>query len=219
MAEIGYEMTEIGRIIKSDACVEEGAAFLAALDPRFEMALRQIGTLPLRLKDDGFTALLDAIVGQQISVAAANGIWTRMKDANLIEQDAIRVATDDELRAVGLSRPKVKYVRSLAEHSLNYRLLRRKDNVEVLRELTSILGIGTWTAQIYALSSLGRADIFPNGDLALQESARVLFDLDARPNEKQMAVMAADWAPWRAVAARLLWAYYRVIKNREGITK
>lgn len=217
MVEENYSMTGIGRIITSDTCVAEGAEYLAALNPRFEMALKEIGTLPLRLKDDGFTALLDAIVGQQISVAAANGIWARMVDANLIEQDAIRAASDEELKAVGLSRPKVRYVRALAENSINYNDLRSKDDVDVLRELTSILGIGTWTAQVYALSSLGRADVFPNGDLALQESARVLFELDARPNEREMAAMAADWAPWRAVAARLLWAYYRIIKNREGI--
>ena len=80
-----------------------------------------------------------------------------------------------------------------------------------------MVGIGTWTAEVYALSSLGRADVFPHGDLALQEAAKVLFALESRPNEKEMRVMAADWSPWRAVAARLLWAYYRVIKNREGI--
>tara|TARA_R110002096_G_scaffold139147_6_gene293345 strand:- start:22139 stop:22777 length:639 start_codon:yes stop_codon:yes gene_type:complete len=210
-------MTDVGRIITCDACVAEGAAFLASLDPRFARALDEIGSLPLRLKDDGFAALLDAIVGQQISVAAASSIWARMRDDGLTTSQSICAASDEDLKGVGLSRPKVRYVRALSESQLNYSKLKDKVNADVVKELTAVTGIGTWTAQVYALSSLGRADIFPNGDLALQESARVLFELDTRPNEKEMAIMAANWAPWRAVAARLLWAYYRIIKQREGM--
>ena len=78
-------------------------------------------------------------------------------------------------------------------------------------------GIGRWTAEIYAMFSLGRADVLAPGDLALQEAARVLFGLEARPTERQLRLMAEDWSPWRAVAARLLWAYYHVAKSREGI--
>lgn len=210
-------MTDVGRIITCDACVAEGAAFLASLDPRFARALDEIGSLPLRLKDDGFAALLDAIVGQQISVAAASSIWARMRDDGLTTSQSICAASDEDLKGVGLSRPKVRYVRALSESQLNYSKLKDKVNADVVKELTAVTGIGTWTAQVYALSSLGRADIFPNGDLALQESACVLFELDTRPNEKEMAIMAANWAPWRAVAARLLWAYYRIIKQREGM--
>jgi DNA-3-methyladenine glycosylase II len=84
-------------------------------------------------------------------------------------------------------------------------------------ELTALKGIGKWTAEIYAMASLGRADVFAAGDLALQESARILFGLQERPTEKELDRMAADWSPWRSVAARLLWAYYRVAKDREGI--
>ena len=83
--------------------------------------------------------------------------------------------------------------------------------------LVAVPGIGRWTAEIYAMFSLGRADVFAPGDLALQEAARILFDLDARPTEKALRQMAEPWSPWRGVAARLLWAYYRVAKDREGI--
>jgi DNA-3-methyladenine glycosylase II len=87
----------------------------------------------------------------------------------------------------------------------------------VIATLTEVSGIGVWTAEIYAMFSLGRADVFAPGDLALQEAARILFDLEARPKERDLRQMAEDWAPWRSVAARLLWAYYRVAKDREGI--
>ena len=88
---------------------------------------------------------------------------------------------------------------------------------DVIATLTAVPGIGIWTAEIYAMFSLGRADVFAPGDLALQEAARILFEADQRPSEKALRDMAAAWAPWRAVAARLLWAYYRVAKDREGI--
>ena len=87
----------------------------------------------------------------------------------------------------------------------------------VIADLVGIPGIGVWTAEIYAMFALGRADVFAPGDLALQEAARDLFDLPARPTEKALRSMAQDWSPWRSVAARLLWSYYRVVKNREGI--
>ena len=87
----------------------------------------------------------------------------------------------------------------------------------MIATLTQVPGIGVWTAEIYAMFSLGRADVFAPGDLALQEAARLLYDLPERPKERAFREMAEDWAPWRAVAARLLWAYYRVVREREGI--
>ncbi len=207
----------VGRIITSDACVAEGAAYLAGIEPRFARALQKTGALPLRLKPDGFEALLDAIVSQQISVAAAGSIWKRLKDAQLIAPADVRAATENDLRGCGLSRPKIKYVKSLAESQLDYAALRKAPTGQVIAQLTEIKGIGTWTAEIYAMFSLGRADVFAAGDLALQEAAKVLFELDARPPEKVFNTMAQAWAPWRSVAARLLWAYYRVAKDREGI--
>lgn len=205
------------RIITSDACVIEGAAALAAMDARFAVALEQTGPLPLRLRKDGFTALLDAIVSQQISVAAAAAIWGRMKAARLTGPRKIMWASDDDLRACGLSGQKIRYARALAEARIDYKALRGTPSDEVIATLVKVPGIGPWTAEIYAMFSLGHADVFPPGDLALQEAAKVLFDLPERPKEREFRTMAEDWAPWRAVAARLLWAYYRVAKQREGI--
>lgn len=205
------------RIITSDACVAEGAVALAKMEARFATALEQVAPLPLRLRKDGFTALLDAIVSQQISVAAAAAIWGRMKAARLTGPRKIIRASDDDLRACGLSSQKIRYARALAEARIDYNALRDAPSDEVIATLVKVPGIGPWTAEIYAMFSLGHADVFPPGDLALQEAARVLFDLSERPKERAFRVMAEDWAPWRSVAARLLWAYYRVEKQREGI--
>jgi DNA-3-methyladenine glycosylase II len=207
----------VGRIITSDACVAEGAAYLASIEPRFADALVLTGDLPLRLKNDGFEALLGAIISQQISVAAAGSIWKRLCAAELTTSAKISSASAGDLRVCGLSRPKIKYVKALADAGVNYTALREASTRDVIAQLIEIKGIGRWTAEIYAMFSLGRADVFAAGDLALQEAAKILFELDARPPEKTFNEMAEAWAPWRSVAARLLWAYYRVAKDREGI--
>lgn len=195
----------------------EGADWLARRVPQFATAISEIDGIPLRLRPDGFTALLDAIVSQQISVAAARGIWARMEAVNLCSIEGIMSATDEDLQAAGLSRPKVKYARALAESGLNFKDLRGLPNNEVVGKLIEIKGIGRWTAEIYCMFALGRADAFAAGDLALQESAKVLFHLDKRPSERELSRMAEGWSPWKSVAARILFAYYRVIKNREGL--
>ncbi|MEM9392371.1 MAG: DNA-3-methyladenine glycosylase 2 family protein [Pseudomonadota bacterium] len=205
------------RIIQSDACVAEGAAHLAACEPRFAVALAQTGPLPLRRRKDGFEALLGAVVSQQVSVAAANAIWGRLKSAKLTGPRKVVWANEDELRAAGLSRQKIRYAKALAEARLPYEALRSAPTEEVVARLIEVPGIGRWTAEIYAMFSLGHADVFAPGDLALQESARLLFELDERPSEAALRDMAEDWSPWRSVAARTLWAYYHVAKNREGI--
>jgi len=207
----------VGRIIETPDCVAEGAAWLAAREPRFAHALERIGPLPLRRRKDGFAALLDAIVSQQVSVAAADAIWGRLKSAGYTGPRKLLAASDDELRACGLSRQKIRYARALAAARLPYPALREVPTEEVIETLVEVPGIGRWTAEIYAMFSLGRADVICPGDLALQESARMLFNLDQRPTERALREMAAPWSPWRGVAARLLWAYYRVAKQREGI--
>lgn len=207
----------VGRIIRTDDCVAEGAAWLAQRDARFAEALALTGPLPLRRREDGFAALLDAIVGQQVSVASANAIWARLEAAGLTDQAAMAAASDEVLRAVGLSRQKARYGRALAAAGIDFESLRTRPDAEVIATLVAVPGIGSWTAEIYAMFALGRADVFAPGDLALQEAARQLFGLDQRPGERAFRAMAEDWSPWRSVAARVLWAYYRVAKTREGI--
>jgi DNA-3-methyladenine glycosylase II len=204
---------EVGRILHSTDCLAEGALALRRAEPRFAAALDLVGPLPLRRQPDGFAALLDAIVGQQVSVAAADAIWARMQSAGLTEAAGILAADDEALRAVGLSRQKISYARALAAAGLDYDALRRAPDSEVIATLTAIKGIGIWTAEIYAMFALGRADAFAAGDLALQDAARVLFDLPARPSAGALRAMSAPWSPWRGVAARLLWAYYPYVKS------
>jgi DNA-3-methyladenine glycosylase II len=206
-----------GRIIETLDDVEEGAAHLARLCPRMAHARALTGPLPLRRRPDGFAQLLSAIVSQQVSVASARAIWGRVEEAGLTDPGAILAASDDDLRAVGLSRQKIRYARELAAADIDFNALRGKADADIVAELTQVPGIGVWTAEIYAMFSLGRADVFAPGDLALQEAARLLYDLPKRPTPKVLREQAEAWRPWRSVAARLLWAYYHVEKQREGI--
>lgn len=209
---------EIGnRIIETDADVAEGMDWLAERFPKMAEAYALTGALPLRRKPDGFAELLSAIIGQQVSTASAAAIWGRMRDEGFTSPAACLAAGEDALRAVGLSRQKIRYTQALAAAEIDYEALRGVPDAEVIDTLVAVPGIGPWTAEIYAMFSLGRADVFAPGDLALQEAAKVLFDLPERPKAAQLRVMAQDWAPWRSVAARLLWAYYRCIKSKEGI--
>lgn len=208
----------IGRVLYGPDCIAEGAAWLAEAEPRFARALDRTGPLPTRLRKDGFEALLQAIVSQQVSVASAAAIWKRLRAAKLTGPRKVLWCTEEDLRACGLSRQKVRYAKEPAEARIDYRSLREATEAEIVEVLTVVPGIGRWTAEIYAMFSLGRADVFAPGDLALQEAVKMLWDLEARPSEKVLRVKAEAWAPWRGVAARLLWAYFHVEKKREGVT-
>ncbi|WP_299304396.1 DNA-3-methyladenine glycosylase 2 family protein [uncultured Litoreibacter sp.] len=205
------------RIIETDADVAEGAAWLAAHEPRFAAVLPELQPLPLRRRPDGFGQLLNAIMGQQVSTASAAAINTRLEDAGLTEEANVAVASEDALRACGLSRQKIRYAGELARAGIDYDALRTADSATVIKTLTAVPGIGAWTAEIYAMFSLGHADVFAPGDLALQIAVQHLFELEDRPKEKDLRKRAQDWSPWRSVAARLLFTYYRTIKGREGI--
>jgi len=210
-------MKTLGRIIKNPIDVRQGAAWLASVEPRFAFVLEQTGPLPLRLKPQGFNALLEIIVSQQVSVASADAIRARMVAAGLTNEAAVCAAGDAGLRAAGLSRPKAHYALALADAGIDYSGLRQMTDDAVIARLCAVPGIGPWTAQIYIMFCMGRADMFPPGDLALQEAAKVLFDLPARPTPQEFSAMAQAWSPWRSVAARALFAYYRIAKQREGL--
>jgi DNA-3-methyladenine glycosylase II len=205
------------RIITSQECISEGLVALNKLEPKFRQAINAIDEIPLRRTSGGFDRLLSTIVSQQLSVAAADAIWKKIELAGLNQINKIKKVSDQDLRQVGLSKQKVKYVRSLANAKINYDALKAMPTSEVVSELTQVSGVGNWTAEIYAMFSLGRADVFAPGDLALQEATRLLFNLPERPSEKELRVMAKEWSPWQAVAARLLWSYYNDQKKREGI--
>lgn len=195
----------------------EGAAWLAAKDRRLAAALEATGPVALRRRPAGFAALLDAIVSQQVSVASADAIWARLEAAGLTAADAVAAADDAALKGAGLSRQKMRYARALAESGIDFDALAQAEDAAVIERLTAVTGIGLWTAEIYAMFALGRRDVFCAGDLALQEAARILYDMPERPKDKALRTLAEDWRPWRTVAACLLWQYYRVIKAREGV--
>lgn len=205
------------RVINDESCLAEGASYLSSVSVELAEAIALVGPLSLHRSPDGFGRLLSAIVSQQLSVAAASSIWNRLKKSGLTGPRKISWASDQDLAKSGLSRQKIRYARALAESGVNYKALRKMKTEEVIERLTRVSGIGNWTAEIYTMFSLGRADVFAPGDLALQEAARMLFRFERRPNEKEFREMSLVWSPWRSVAARILWAYYRLMKERDGV--
>lgn len=200
-------------IIETEAHIRAGVASLRRRCPHMRRVHDLVGDPPLRRHTAGFQGLARIIVGQQVSAASANAIWQRTAAAvtpfrpqRLLELD------DDSLRAAGLSRPKVRTLRALAgalaEGRLDLDPLGRASDEEVRAQLTSISGIGPWTADIYLMFCLGRPDSWAAGDLALQLATWRALKLRAKPDARRLETIAERWRPWRGVAARLLWAYY-----------
>lgn len=156
------------RIIEAETDLEEGRAHLAAVCPVWAATLPGLD-LPLRRRSDGFAAILDAVIGQQISIAAAGAIMARLSEAGLTAPKAIRAAGEEGLRACGVSRPKIRYLLGIVAGEPDWQALRKAPDAEVIATLTALPGIGQWTAEIYLAFALGRSDAFPAGDLALQE--------------------------------------------------
>jgi DNA-3-methyladenine glycosylase II len=207
--------------IHTEADLDTGIARLIDADPRFEKALARAGRPPLRRRADGFVGLASIVVSQQLSTASAGAIWGRLSTAlDPLAPAAVIRARAPKLLRVGLSMAKVRTLKAIAKAidrgELDLPGLADKSADEAHAVLTAVHGIGPWTADIYLLTCLGHSDAWPAGDLALQEAAKLLLDLKTRPTTKEMGPLAERWRPWRAVAARLLWTYYRALKHREG---
>jgi len=207
--------------IRSEHDLDTALAALSKADPRFATLIATAGRPPLRRRPDGFAGLAATVVSQQLSTASAAAIWARLAAAfDPLGPAAIIKARTSKLARIGLSRPKIKALKEIA------RAVTRGDLVpdsladlaadDAHAALTAVHGIGPWTADIYLLSCLGHADAWPAGDLALQEAARLAFRLKARPSAKEMVPLAEPWRPLRAVAARILWTYYRAVKGSDG---
>ena len=194
-------------------------ALLELVKNDFDMArvVKCVEKVNLRSREDGFQALLRAIVGQQLSVKAAAAIWGRLEKADFVSEKNINLSTDEQLRECGLSRQKVNYARALAIAKIDYKKLHFLSTDQATEILVKVSGIGRWTAEIYVMFSLNHPDVFPAGDLALQEATRILYNLKDRPKEKEMRQIAQRWKPWRSVASLALWEYYAKNKNREGV--
>jgi DNA-3-methyladenine glycosylase II len=191
-------------------------------DADFKRVLRAAGPLPWRVREAGFSGLLNAIVGQQISIAAATAIWGRLRALDgCLEPARFLMLDDDALRGAGLSRPKVVHARAVAQAFCDGVLatdtLAAMSDEAAVAAISSVRGLGVWSAEIYLLFALQRQDVFPAGDLALQAAAADLKGLEARPSAKALREMAVAWQPHRALAARLLWHWWRHLTGRPSI--
>ncbi|MFL0357331.1 DNA-3-methyladenine glycosylase family protein [Erythrobacter sp. GH1-10] len=193
--------------------MQDGLDALAREDEVLARELARVGYPEPRIRPRGYKTLLRTIVGQQVSVAAASSMWNKL-EAELGEDftPACLLKRDfDTLRACGLSRQKQGYARSLCElveaGELDFDAL-PADDEQAIEELTRIKGIGRWSAEIYLLFAEGRPDIWPAGDLAVQEGVKRLLDMDERPKEKEAREIGSRWSPHRGAMAIFTWHYY-----------
>ncbi len=197
----------------SGEAIREGLDFIAARHPQMASAIKRVGYPEPRIRATGYGTLLRTIVGQQVSVAAAASVWTKLEallGEDMPPHDLI-AADFDSLRACGLSRQKQGYVRSLCELVVSGELdldALPEDDEEAIAELVKIKGIGRWSAEIYLLFAEGRPDIWPAGDLAVQVGLSKLLGLAERPSEKETRALAEDWRPHRGAAAIFTWHCY-----------
>ena len=203
--------------IETPAALEKHIEQLIKIEPRFAPVYSQVGVPDLRRNNGSFEQLMRAMVGQQLSVAAARSIWNKLEVAGLTTPEAIIVADDELLKAHGLSRQKSRYVRSLADHNIDFAALAEMSDEAVITTLTAVTGIGRWTAELDLLVSLVRADVLAVDDLAIKEGAKQLLDLDERPTPKQFRELTQSWSPHRSAASLLLWAHYGWLKNKEAL--
>jgi DNA-3-methyladenine glycosylase II len=181
----------------------------------------QTGNPPLRRRPPGLEGLCRIVVAQQLSTASATAIWTRFQAAvDPFTAETMLGLSDEALRAAGLSRPKVRTLRAIVEATtsgaLRLEALDGASDETVHEMLTSVSGLGPWSADVFLLFCLGRRDAFAAGDLALQIAVADAFGLDRRPSIAEFTAMAERWRPWRGVAARLLWAYYPLIRQKRS---
>jgi len=205
----------------NQAQIAEARERLAAVCPVLRAAHAATPDFAWRVRPGGFAGLTRMIVEQQVSVASAAAIWRRVQ-AGLgeVAPEAILARDDDALRGLGLSRPKVRYVRGLAEAvvsgALDFDRLPALSDAEATKALTALKGVGAWTAETFLMFCLGRLDMFPSADIALQEAHRAASGAQVRPSSAELAERALAWRPYRSTAAHLLWAYYGVLRGRRS---
>ncbi len=191
-----------------------GLDLIAAREPRMAAALARVGYPEPRIRPPGYGTLLRTIVGQQLSIKAADSIWLKLAQTvgEVVNPAAMLTADDADLRRAGLSRQKIGYVRSLAEQvaagALDLDRLPDADDAAIAR-LMQVSGIGRWSAEIYLLFAEGRPDIWPAGDLGVQIESGRIMQLEARPSENATRALAENWRPWRGAAAVFMWHHYR----------
>jgi len=201
------------QVLSSPAALRRAIGELARTCEVMSGIKARSGIPSLRDYSADFAGLARIIVGQQLSSASANAIWTRIVAARpAVDADFFSTARDEHLRSLGLSNGKMRTLRALStcvrDDGLDFAQLNAVDDLAIIERLTAIHGIGPWTANIYLLFALRRADAFPSGDLALQLAAQRLFGLKGRPSANELEELSQRWRPWRGAAARMLWADY-----------
>lgn len=207
------------RIVTLDD-ISRGLDALVALDPRLEAVRAAAGEVPLRLSEPGFHSLASIIVAQQVSRASAEAIFGRLTGLlDPLTAEAVLAADEAVFRDAGLSRPKQRGLLAVAQavaDGLDLHHLCLLDAGEAIAALTAVPGIGPWTAECYLLFAAGHPDVFPARDVALQSAVGHALGIAPRPPEKALIGLAESWSPWRGVASRLFWAYYRELKGRDA---
>ena len=199
--------------------IAAGLDALCLIDPRLEKVRGMAGEVPLRLSEPGFGSLASIIVSQQVSRASADAIFGRLTRLVDLTPEGILGAGEDIFREAGLSRPKQRGLIAVAEAvagGLDLDHLCSLEAGEAIAAMTAVPGIGPWTAQCYLLFAAGHPDVFPARDVALQTAVGHALGIDPRPPEKTLIQLAESWSPWRGVASRLFWAYYRELKGRDA---
>lgn len=194
--------------------IAQGMEALSELDSEIAEAYALIGAPEPRVRPTGFSAFLSIIIGQQVSTEAANAIRGRV-EALLGDVSAERVIAveDQALREAGMSFRKIEYAKGLAEAQLagtfDAEGLDQLTDADVIESITALRGFGRWSAEIYMMFSLGRLDVFPADDLAIQVALGRLKTLEKKPTPKQARDLIEHWSPWRSVGSLFLWHYYR----------
>ena len=200
--------------------IAAGLDALCVIDPRLDKVRAAAGEVPLRRSEPGFRSLISIVISQQVSRASADAIFGRLERlADPLTPETLLAAGDSLFRDAGLSRPKQRAVLAVSEavgNGLDLSKLCDLDAEAAISAMTAVSGIGPWTAQVYLLFAAGHPDIFPAGDVALQSAVGHALGIDPRPGEKALIGIAESWSPWRGVASRLFWAYYRETRGREG---
>lgn len=204
---------------KAKRALAKSMAALAAADPDVAEWVAKIGLPAPRIRPRGFEGFLRAIVAQQVSTAAASGIWRRIEEGlGDVAAPALLACDDAKLRGFGLSRQKTAYARGLAaavaDGTLDFEALHHAPDEEAIASITRLKGLGRWSAEIYLLFALQRPDVWPANDLALQEAMRVLKRLRSRPDEKRLRKLGEPWRPHRSAGALFLWHVYHHVKGR-----
>ncbi len=213
----------MAELIKNQQILNKHLDELIIIEPRLKQIREKSAPIPLRLREGGFAGMSAIISAQMLSAASANAIYERL--GNLLEGEinarSFLKYKENDYRKIGFSKSKFLYLQNLALKELNGELdftkFEHMPAEQALEKLISLKGIGVWSAQIYLLFCIGHADIFPAGDLVLQKMLGLIFELKKKPSENEAKKLTQNWSPYRGAGARLLWRYFAILKNKEGI--